>query len=49
MRSQFEKVNNTATTNYERHDKRLLIIARDMQTRIQVHDELRADLKETAL
>ena len=49
MRSQFEKVNNTAATNYEWLDKRLLIVERDMQTRIQVHDELWADLKETAL
>ena len=43
MRSQFEKVNNTATTNYEWLDKRLLIVERDMETRIQVHDELRAE------
>jgi hypothetical protein len=49
MRSQFEKVNTTAATNYERLDKRLFIVERDMQTRIQVHDELRADLTETAL
>jgi hypothetical protein len=49
MRSQFEKVNKTAATNYERLDKRLFIVERDMQTRIQVHDELRADLTETAL
>ena len=49
MRSQFEQVNKTAATNYERLDKRLLIVEWDMQTRIQVHDELRTDLKETAL
>jgi hypothetical protein len=49
MRSQFEGVNKTVATNYQRLDKRLLVVERDMQTRIQVHDELRADLKETAL
>jgi hypothetical protein len=49
MWSQFEKVNKIAATNYERLDKRLFIIERDMQTRIQVHDELRADLTETSL
>jgi hypothetical protein len=49
MRSQFEKVNKTAATNYEWLDKRLFIVERDIQTRIQVHDELRADLTETAL
>jgi hypothetical protein len=49
MRSQFEKVNKTAATNYERLDKRLFIVERDMQTRIQVHDELRTDLTETTL
>ncbi len=49
MRSQFEKVNKTAATNYERLDKRLFIVERDMQKRIQVHNELRVDLTETAL
>jgi hypothetical protein len=49
MWSQFEKVNKTATTKYEWLDKRLFIVERDMKTRIQVQDELRADLTETAL
>ena len=49
MRSQFEGVNKTVATNYQRLDKRLLVVERDMQTRIQVYDELRTDLKETAL
>jgi adenosyl cobinamide kinase/adenosyl cobinamide phosphate guanylyltransferase len=47
MWSQFEKVNKTAATNYEWLDKRLFIVERDMQTRIQAHDERRADLTET--
>jgi hypothetical protein len=44
MRSQFEKVNKTAATNYERPDNRPFIVERDTKTWIQVHDELRTDI-----
>ena len=49
MQSQFKTVNKTVAVNYERLDKRLFIVERVMKTRIQVYDDLRSDLTETAL
>jgi hypothetical protein len=49
MQTEFAAVKKTVAANYERLDKRLLIVERDMDTRIAAHDDLQANLKETDL
>jgi hypothetical protein len=51
MQTQFAAVNKTVTTvtaNYDRLDRRLVIVERDMGARIAAHNQLQANLTETA-